>query len=59
MTLRNVQPLSEDLVKTVQNEAQYFERDAERMRYAAFRAQGLFVGSGVIEADAKPSLPCV
>jgi hypothetical protein len=31
----------------------YFEGRQEQMRYAAFRAQGLFVGSGVIEAGCK------
>ena len=35
------------------NEAQYFERNTERMRYPQFRAQGLFVGSGVVEAGCK------
>lgn len=34
-------------------EIAYLERNKERMRYAAFRAQGLFVGSGVIEAGCK------
>jgi hypothetical protein len=29
------------------------EQNKEHMRYAAFRAQGLFVGSGVIEAGCK------
>jgi len=31
----------------------YFEDNAERMRYNRFRAQGLFVGSGVVEAGCK------
>lgn len=31
----------------------YFEGNAERMRYNRFRAQGLFVGSGVVEAGCK------
>ena len=31
----------------------YFRRNAERMRYPTFRAQHLFVGSGVIEAGCK------
>ena len=31
----------------------YFEHNKDRMRYAAFRAQGLFLGSGVIEAGCK------
>jgi hypothetical protein len=31
----------------------YFQTNAHRMRYADFRQQGLFVGSGVIEAGCK------
>ena len=31
----------------------YFTTNAERMRYAEFRSQGLFVGSGVVEAGCK------
>ena len=31
----------------------YFEKNKDRMRYAHFRAQGLFVGSGVVEAGCK------
>lgn len=31
----------------------YFENNIDRMRYADFRTQGLFVGSGVIEAGCK------
>jgi hypothetical protein len=34
-------------------EADYFARNAERMRYPKFRRQHLFVGSGVIEARCK------
>jgi hypothetical protein len=34
-------------------EAEYFERNAAKMRYPDFRAQGLFAGSGVIEAGCK------
>lgn len=51
--LRDSPPVTEDLVKTVAPEAEYFERNADRMRYPAFRAQGLFVGSGVVEAGCK------
>lgn len=43
----------EELVESVTIEADYFERNAERRRYQAFRAQGLFVGSGVVEAGCK------
>jgi hypothetical protein len=52
-TLRELQPESAGLHKLVLVEAEYFERNAERMRYPAFREQGLFVGSGVIEAGCK------
>jgi hypothetical protein len=34
-------------------EANYFESNAERMRYPRFRRQGLFVGTGVVEAGCK------
>jgi hypothetical protein len=44
---------TDELAKTIANEAEYFERNAERMRYPAFRAQGLFVGSGVVEAGCR------
>lgn len=52
-TLRELQPESAELHKLVLVEAEYFERNAERMRYPAFREQGLFIGSGVIEAGCK------
>jgi hypothetical protein len=51
--LRDSQPGIDELPKIIANEAEYFERNAERMRYPAFRAQGLFVGSGVVEAGCK------
>ena len=35
------------------NEAEYFSRNRERMRYPDSRAQNLFVGSGVVEAGCK------
>jgi hypothetical protein len=42
---------------TVQDEIRkavgYFESNAQRMRYADFRSQGLFVGSGVVEAGCR------
>jgi hypothetical protein len=51
--LREFPPPSPDLAHLLGNEADYFARNAERMRYPAFRAQGLFVGSGVVEAGCK------
>jgi hypothetical protein len=35
-------------------EEDYFERNAERMRYRLLRQQKLFVGSSVIEAACRP-----
>jgi len=52
-TLNELRPQSPEIAKLVSNEADYFQRNAERMRYPAFRAQGLFVGSGVVEAGCK------
>ena len=39
--------------KRAEVEINYLEKNKERMRYADFRARGLFVGSGVIEAGCK------
>jgi hypothetical protein len=51
--LRGLQLADKELAKIVANEAEYFERNAERMRYPVFRVQRLFVGSGVVEAGCK------
>ncbi len=51
--LRDLHPANAELAKIVRNEADYFQRNAEHMRYPDFRAQHLFVGSGVIEAGCK------
>lgn len=48
--LRSLSPPSPELAHLFPTEAAYFERNAHRMRYPIFRRQGLFVGSGVIEA---------
>ena len=39
--------------KEAEKEIAYLEKNKERMRYNDFRAKGLFVGSGVIEAGCK------
>jgi hypothetical protein len=39
--------------KKATKELAYLGGNKERMRYAKFRAQGLFVGSGVVEAGCK------
>jgi hypothetical protein len=41
------------LAEMFEIEANYFERNKERMRYPKFRKQGFFIGSGVIEAGCK------
>jgi len=46
-------PPETEAKKKAEIEIHYLEKNAESMRYAEFRAQGLFVGSGVIEAGCK------
>ena len=53
LALRSVESTNIDVVEKIRTEADYFERNAERMRYPKFRRQHLFVGSGVIEAGCK------
>jgi hypothetical protein len=42
-----------ELTEEILKEAEYFATNASRMNYPRFRAMGLFVGSGVIEAGCK------
>jgi hypothetical protein len=51
--LRTFLPPSTDAAELLRVEAEYFDRNRERMRYPAFRRQKLFVGSGVIEAGCR------
>jgi len=51
--LRSLEASSPELAETIRKAADYFEKNAERMRYPEFRRQHLFVGSGVIEAGCK------
>ncbi len=51
--LRSFSAPSPDTAELLRVEAEYFERNRERMRYPAFRRQKLFVGSGVIEAACR------
>jgi len=51
--LRSIDSPSPELAEKIRTEADYFERNAKRMRYPEFRRQHLFVGSGVIEAGCK------
>ena len=51
--LRSIVSTNPELADKIRTEADYFERNTERMRYPQFRSQHLFVGSGVIEAGCK------
>ena len=51
--LRGFPTRQPELQNALRIEADYFERNRNRMRYPKFRKQGLFVGSGVIEAACK------
>ena len=53
VALRSIDSSNPEVVEKIRTEADYFERNAERMRYPKFRRQHLFVGSGVIEAGCK------
>jgi hypothetical protein len=44
---------SEEAQEGLEREVNYFKENAKRMQYADFKRQGLFVGSGVIEAGCK------
>ncbi|MHB1938078.1 MAG: ISKra4 family transposase [Acidobacteriaceae bacterium] len=53
LTLRSIDATHPEVIEKIRIETNYFERNAERMRYPRFRRQHLFVGSGVIEAGCK------
>jgi hypothetical protein len=52
-SLRSIQASSTELAHKLETEADYFVKNARRMRYPKFRRLHLFVGSGVIEAGCK------
>ena len=53
LSLRSLDSSNAEVREKIRTEADYFARNAERMRYPKFRRQHLFVGSGVIEAGCK------
>lgn len=53
LSLRSIEVSNAELAEKIRIEAEYFDKNAERMRYPKFRRQHLFVGSGVIEAGCK------
>lgn len=48
--LRSINTPNTQIAEKIRTEAEYFETNAERMRYPKFHRQHLFIGSGVIEA---------
>jgi hypothetical protein len=52
-SLRNWEPQSEAAREVRDREYEFIARNAERMRYGTFRAQGYHVGSGVMEASCR------
>lgn len=53
VAIRSIVSTNPEVIEKTRTEADYFEKNAARMRYPAFRRQHLFVGSGVIEAGCK------
>jgi hypothetical protein len=49
----SIETSNTEVADKIRTEAEYFEKNAERMRYPEFRRQHLFVGTGVIEAGCK------
>ena len=46
-------PPTDEAKETLKREMNFFEKNKLRMRYGEFRKQGLFVGSGVLEAGCR------
>ena len=56
VALRAIHSNNREVAEKIRIEADYFQNNAERMRYPKFRRQHLFVGSGVIEAGCKTGI---
>jgi len=52
-SIRRLRPRLQNVREEIRKAIDYFQTNKERMRYAKFRSQGLFVGSGVVEAGCK------
>jgi len=53
LSMRSINAANPEIADKIRTEADYFEKNAEKMRYPKFRRQHLFIGSGVIEAGCK------
>jgi hypothetical protein len=54
--LRNLRPCEAEKKDLVRRNERYFEANEDAMRYDAFRAEKLFVGSGVVEAGCRVAI---
>ena len=52
-SLRSTETASAEVAEKLRTEAEYFRKNARRMRYPKFRRQHLFIGTGVVEAGCK------
>jgi hypothetical protein len=59
LSLRSMESTNAEVREKIRTEADYFERNGERMRYPKFGRQHLIVGSGVIEAACKTVIGCL
>jgi hypothetical protein len=51
--MKSLRPRQYTVREEIRKAIDYFEINKDRMRYAEFRRQGLFIGSGVVEAGCK------
>jgi len=51
--IKHLSPSIDQGKEVLEREIGYFEKNTDRMRYNEFRRQGLFVGSGVVEAGCR------
>jgi hypothetical protein len=51
--MKRLSPTTDEEKEEIEKQISYFEKNKKRMRYKKFRDQGLFVGSGVVEAGCK------
>jgi hypothetical protein len=52
-SMKRLRPRKDHVREEVRKAIDYFQTNKERMRYAKYRSEGLFVGSGVVEAGCK------
>jgi hypothetical protein len=51
--MKRLSPTTDEEKEDIEKQMLYFEKNKKRMRYKKFRDQGLFIGSGVVEAGCK------